>query len=42
MAGYKVPRTVDFVERLPREDNGKLYKRKIRDAYRQADSDTVT
>jgi long-chain acyl-CoA synthetase len=41
MAGYKVPRTVDFVERLPREDNGKLYKRKIRDAYRQAHSDTV-
>jgi long-chain acyl-CoA synthetase len=41
IAGYKCPRTVDFVERLPREDNGKLYKRKIRDAYRQAHSDTV-
>ncbi|HVW80030.1 MAG TPA: AMP-binding protein [Mycobacteriales bacterium] len=36
LAGYKCPRTVDFVERLPREDNGKLYKRKLRDAYRRA------
>ena len=36
MAGYKVPRTVDFTDRLPREDNGKLYKRKLRDTYRAA------
>jgi long-chain acyl-CoA synthetase len=42
MAGYKVPRTIDFTDRLPREDNGKLYKRKLRDAYRAAHSDTVT
>ncbi|HVY08943.1 MAG TPA: AMP-binding protein [Mycobacteriales bacterium] len=36
MAGYKVPRSVDFADRLPREDNGKLYKRKLRDTYRAA------
>jgi len=36
LAGYKVPRSVDFVDRLPREDNGKLYKRQLREAYRAA------
>jgi acyl-CoA synthetase (AMP-forming)/AMP-acid ligase II len=34
LAHYKCPRTVDFVDTLPREDNGKLYKRKLRDEYR--------
>jgi long-chain acyl-CoA synthetase len=34
LAGYKVPRSVDFVARLPREDNGKLYKRALREQYR--------
>jgi long-chain acyl-CoA synthetase len=34
LAKYKCPRTVDFVDTLPREDNGKLYKRKLRDEYR--------
>ncbi len=33
LAHYKCPRTVDFVLALPRGENGKLYKRKIRDAY---------
>jgi len=33
LAGYKRPRTFDFVEQLPRLDNGKLYKRALRDAY---------
>ena len=33
IASYKVPRTVDFVEQLPREDNGKLKKRLLRDPY---------
>jgi acyl-coenzyme A synthetase/AMP-(fatty) acid ligase len=35
LPGYKCPRSVDFVDRLPREDNGKLYKRRLRDEYRE-------
>jgi long-chain acyl-CoA synthetase len=33
MAKFKLPRTVDFVDALPREPNGKLIKRKLRDPY---------
>jgi fatty-acyl-CoA synthase len=33
LAGYKRPRTYDYVEQLPRLDNGKLYKRALRDRY---------
>jgi len=34
LARYKCPRRVDFVDALPRADNGKLYKRRLRDEYR--------
>jgi fatty-acyl-CoA synthase len=33
LAGYKCPRSVDFVTELPRDDNGKLYKRVLRERY---------
>ncbi|ORB65773.1 acyl-CoA synthetase [Mycolicibacterium tusciae] len=33
LASYKCPRTVDFVAHLPRDPNGKLYKRLLRDRY---------
>jgi long-chain acyl-CoA synthetase len=33
LSSYKCPRTVDFVDALPRDDNGKLYKRLLRDQY---------
>jgi len=33
LAHYKCPRSVDFVAALPRDPNGKLYKRKLRDPY---------
>jgi long-chain acyl-CoA synthetase len=33
LAGYKCPRTVDFVTELPRDPNGKLYKRLVRERY---------
>jgi acyl-CoA synthetase (AMP-forming)/AMP-acid ligase II len=35
LAGYKCPRTVEFDAELPRDPNGKLYKRRIRDRYWQ-------
>ena len=33
LARYKCPRSVDFVEELPRDPNGKLYKRLLRQKY---------
>jgi long-chain acyl-CoA synthetase len=36
IAHYKCPRQVDFVEALPRHDNGKLYKQLLRERYRTA------
>jgi long-chain acyl-CoA synthetase len=33
IARYKCPRSIDFVAALPRDPNGKLYKRKLRDPY---------
>ena len=36
LAHFKSPRRVDFTDRLPRHDNGKLYKERLRDEYRTA------
>ena len=33
LAGYKKPRSVDFVDEMPRDAAGKLLKRQIRDRY---------
>ena len=33
LADYKLPRSVEFVDELPREPNGKIRKRELRDAY---------
>ena len=35
LAGYKVPRSVDFEAELPRHPTGKLYTRLLRDKYWQ-------
>jgi long-chain acyl-CoA synthetase len=35
LAHFKCPRAVDFVPSLPRQDNGKLYKEALREAYRK-------
>ena len=33
LAKMKTPRSIDYAETLPRDPNGKLYKRKLRDPY---------
>lgn len=33
LASYKVPKLYDFVDALPREDSGKIFKRRLRDPY---------
>ncbi len=33
LAGYKVPRRVEFADDLPREDSGKIFKRRLREPY---------
>ncbi len=33
LAKMKTPRTIDYLAELPRDPNGKLYKRKLRDPY---------
>ncbi len=39
LAGYKCPSEIEFTDRLPRGDNGKLHRREVRD---RRTSDTVT
>ena len=34
LAGFKCPQSIDIVDKLPRSDNGKLYKRRLRELYR--------
>ena len=33
LAGYKVPKLIEFRDELPREDSGKIFKRKLRAPY---------
>lgn len=33
ISNYKVPRRIEMHEKLPREDTGKIFKRKLRDPY---------
>ncbi len=33
LTSYKVPRRIDFVDSLPREDSGKIFKRKLREPF---------
>jgi acyl-coenzyme A synthetase/AMP-(fatty) acid ligase len=33
LATFKCPQSIDFVEELPRSENGKLYKRVLREQY---------
>jgi long-chain acyl-CoA synthetase len=33
LAGYKVPRVIEFAAELPREESGKIFKRRLREPY---------
>jgi long-chain acyl-CoA synthetase len=33
LSGFKVPKTVQFQSDLPREDSGKIFKRKLREPF---------
>jgi long-chain acyl-CoA synthetase len=33
LARFKTPKSIDFTDAMPRDPNGKLYKRKLRDPY---------
>jgi long-chain acyl-CoA synthetase len=33
LAHYKCPRSIDFVDRVPRSEAGKVYRRQVRDRY---------
>jgi long-chain acyl-CoA synthetase len=35
IAKYKLPRRIEIAEKLPREDSGKIFKRKLREPYWQ-------
>jgi acyl-coenzyme A synthetase/AMP-(fatty) acid ligase len=41
LATYKCPKSVDFVDQLPRDENGKLYKRRLREEYWQGHESLV-
>ncbi len=33
LARFKLPKSVDYIDEMPRDPNGKLYKRRLRDPY---------
>ena len=41
LAKYKLPKVVEFRDSLPREDSGKLFKRRLRDEYWQAEGRAI-
>ena len=35
LAGYKIPKRIEFADTLPREDTGKIFKRKLKEPFWQ-------
>jgi long-chain acyl-CoA synthetase len=42
LSHYKCPKSVDFTDELPRGENGKLYKKPLRDAYWASSAPSTT
>ena len=42
LSHYKCPRSVDFIDELPRGENGKLYKKPLRDSYWASSAPSTT
>jgi long-chain acyl-CoA synthetase len=41
LAHFKCPQAVEFIDELPRQDNGKVYKRLLRDRFRSQEGGTA-
>jgi len=41
LANFKIPRVIEFREMLPREETGKIFKRKLRDEYAAARDEVI-
>jgi long-chain acyl-CoA synthetase len=41
LAHYKCPQLVEFMDQLPRQDNGKIYKRVLRERFRSRQGGTA-
>jgi long-chain acyl-CoA synthetase len=41
IADFKIPKIIEFRAELPREDSGKIFKRRLRDAYWQGRGRTI-
>ncbi len=41
LAHYKCPQVVEFIDELPRQDNGKIYKRLLRERFRSGQGGTA-
>jgi long-chain acyl-CoA synthetase len=41
IADFKVPKVIEFSAELPREDSGKIFKRRLRDAYWEGRGRTI-
>ena len=41
LARFKLPKSIDFTDSMPRDPNGKLYKRKLRDPFWEGKTRTI-
>jgi long-chain acyl-CoA synthetase len=41
IADFKIPKVIEFRTELPREDSGKIFKRRLRDPYWEGQGRTI-